>query len=549
MNNVMPSQLANSVMAKFYDVLTNGDGTVPKSADNFFTWCTPAIPVEPTDFEFLTQGFTGVLTKPAVDQALAATGGGTASSSNGASAAGSTAGSSGTATATAAPASGLTPAQIDALLAQDTGRLYMQAENLARLVDFVPEVSKGTTNSFAQLNVQNNEGTLSDIYGYTMTMSEVMQSVLSDDVVQKIAKFRALLTTTVTKTDLVTGAQTQVSQPSPLVEAYTEKMAAYDNAALDYNSHRIDAMSASTPEAVNYWAVNANILRDKVKAAMDDWITNGYKDDYEEIAAFIDQVMARDMSMLKAQYKDDLEKAKLTGIASGSDFYFTSLVPGSFATSDGWTQFGFTSGDFGQSSNSSSNWSTSSGGGGASFMGLFGGSASHSQSSSSSQFQGQFNADNFGLSFEICQVPIVRPWLKTPFLTSKSWRFTQRNPDAKKDILNDGGNPPKGIMQAYPTSVIFVRNLKLTLGESSGFTQWYNQQTSSSTSGGGFVTFGPFIAGGGGSTASGSGQHNFNSGAHWDGQTITVPGMQIVGYRCHILPKSPDPDPSIKAWV
>ena len=547
MPDVMPDQLANSVMAKFYDVLTNGDDTVPKSADNFFTWCTPAIPVDPSDFEFLTQGFTGVLKKAAVDQTLSASNGSSSSSSS--AAAGSTSGSGGTATATAPAPSGLTPAQIDQLLAQDTGRLYMQAENFARLVDFVPEVSKGTTNGFAQLNVQNNEGTLSDIYDYTMRMSQVMQSVLPDDIVQKIAKFRALLSVTVTKTDLVTGAQTQVSQPSPLVQAYTDKMAAYDNAALEYNSHRIDAMSASTPQAVNYWAVNANILRDKVKAAMDDWISNGYKDDYEEIAAFIDQVMARDMTMLKAEYKDDLEKAKLTGIASGSDFYFTSLVPGSFATSAGWTQFTFSSGDFGQSSSSSSNWNSMSESGGASFMGIFGGTESHSSSSSSSSYTGKFNSDNFGLSFEICQIPIVRPWFKTAFMTSKAWRFDQDNPDSKGDVLNDGGSPPKGIMQAYPTSVIFVRKLRLTLGESSGFSDWYNSQTSSSTGGGGYVTFGPFVAGGGGSVGSGSAEHSYDSGAHWDGQSITVDGMQIVGYRCHIFPKSPNPDPSIKAWV
>jgi len=530
-------------MAKFYDVLTNGDDTVPKSTDNFFTWCTPAIPVDPSDFEFLTQGFTGVLKKPAVDLALAASGGSASSSSS------STPGSAGSSSTSAATPSGLSPAQIDSLLAQDTGRLYMQAENLARLVDFVPEVSKGTTNSFAQLNVQNNEGTLSQVYDFTMHMSQVMQSELPDDVKQKIAKFRALLSVTVNKTDLVSGAQTQVSQPSQLVQAYTEKMAAYDNAALEYNSHRIDAMSASTPQAVNYWAVNANILRDKVKAAMDDWITNGYKDDYEEIAAFIDQVMSRDMSMLKEQYKDDLEKAKLTGIASGSDFYFTSLVPGSFATSAGWTQFGFSSGDYGQSNNSKSNWSTVSESGGGGFMGIFGGEESHSSSSMHAENHWQFNSDNFGLSFEICQVPIVRPWFKTAFMTSKAWRFDQSNPDSKNDVLNDGSNPPKGIMQAYPTSVIFVRNLKLTLGKSSGFGDWYNQQTSSSSSGGGYVMFGPFCAGGGGSVGSGSTEHKFNSGGYWDGQSIIVPGMQIVGYRCHIFPKSPNPDPSIKAWV
>jgi hypothetical protein len=227
MADVLPSQLANDVLSKIYDVLTNGDTTVPMSTDNFFSWCTPGIPMDPSEFAFLTQGFTGVV-KPqdvaASTQALGAAGG--SSSTASASSAGGTAPSgtaaSGTATATA-PAPTLTAAQINQLLAQDTARLYMQAENFARIVNFVPDVSSFNNNQFARLNVMNNEGTLSDVYDFTLRMSQVMQSDLPDDVKQKIAKFRSLLTTTVTKTDLITGEKTDVQQPSPLVQLYNQK--------------------------------------------------------------------------------------------------------------------------------------------------------------------------------------------------------------------------------------------------------------------------------------------------------------------------------------
>src|SRR5204863_10124252 len=101
MPNVTPSMLANSIMGKIYDVLTNGDETVPKSQDNFFSWCTPGIPVTPDDFLFLTQGFTGVVKKPAAEAMTAAAGGG-----------------GGGATADGA-STGLTPAQMDQLRASD----------------------------------------------------------------------------------------------------------------------------------------------------------------------------------------------------------------------------------------------------------------------------------------------------------------------------------------------------------------------------------------------------------------------------------------------
>lgn len=77
MADVTPSALANSVMSKLYDVLTNGDGDVPASEDNFFSWCTPGIPCDPADFDFLSQGLTGVVRKAAAETVGAAAGGAT----------------------------------------------------------------------------------------------------------------------------------------------------------------------------------------------------------------------------------------------------------------------------------------------------------------------------------------------------------------------------------------------------------------------------------------------------------------------------------------
>ena len=188
------------------------------------------------------------------------------------------------------------------------------------------EADSTTNDQFARLNVLNSEGSLSDVYRYTLRMSQVMQTELPEETKKKIADLRALLTTTVTKKNLIDGSETQVDEPSELSKAYFEKMAAYESAALEYNARRINALSASTPQDVHYWAMNADILRNQVKAAMMDWVANGYKNDYEEIAAFIDQVMQRDMSLLKQEYLDDLEKARVTGIASGSDFFYTSLI-------------------------------------------------------------------------------------------------------------------------------------------------------------------------------------------------------------------------------
>src|SRR5262245_1615767 len=79
-------------------------------------------------------------------------------------------------------------------------------------------------------------------------------------------------------------------------------------------------------------------------------------------------------------------------------------------------------------------------------MGL-GGGASGSRKESTMKFSSQ----NFGLKFWIAQIPIVRPWFKSAFLLSKSWRFDQNTPEARDQHVSNGESPPKGLIPAYPT--------------------------------------------------------------------------------------------------
>ena len=536
MPTVEPSVLSNAIMGKLYDVLTNGDDTVPRSESNFFSWETPGVPVVPEDFEFLTHGFTGVVTPAAVKTMLEATqpaggSGGTAAASSGSSA-----------------PQGLTDAQLSQLRAQDVSGLFQQAESLARLVDFIPECGSITGRKFSQKMIQSDEGSLSDVYEMTLKMSQVMQSVIPDDVQKKIDHFRTLLTATTEKTDLISGEKTQVSGPSPLVQVYNEKMTAYDNAALAYNNARINAMAANDPQSVQYFAINAPILRNQVKAAMDDWIGAGYKNQYEEINAFIAQVEQRDLSLLKKNYLDDLEKARLTGIASGSDFFYTALTPAHFATSGGWSQFHFASGDFSTYANSKFNSSGWEAAASAGYFG-FGASGGGGHSESKSQYNSSFNSDHCSMSFEICQVGIVRPWMKTSYLNSHTWRFDSGNPDVKGQLLNDGGKPPKGLLPAYPTSIIFIRNLLLDFGDNRGVQSYMHEQEASHQGGKAGFSLGPFSIGGSASHQSSSASTQSSSGYSWTNQGLSVPGMQIVGYKCHVLPKAPDPSPDIKNWI
>ncbi len=526
MSLVEPQVMLNSVMGNIYDILTNGDDTVPKSEDNFFSWCTPGIVIDPSDFEFLSQGLTGIVKKSALDQLQIGDGEGEKTQPE------------------------LTPAVLESLRAQDTARLYMQAENFARMVDFVPDMAATTNDQFAALSIMNNEGTLSERYEYILRMSQIMETVLPEKTKTKIEKFRNLLVTTRTKVNLIDDTETEVVEPSALVNLYTQKMAEYENAALEYNSRRVDALTADNVKAVHYWSLNANILRNRVKAAMADWVSNGYKNDYEGISAFIDQVMQRDMALLKQQYKDDLEKARLTGMATGSDFYHTSCVPGNFMTASGWTEFSFASSDFNRSSNSSYKMVRSKTSVAGGWLGIGGGGGSTSDASGESESQVKFNSEHFKMEFSIIQCPIVRPWFKTSFLNSKLWRFDQENPESKALQVSDGENPPGGLIPAYPTSMIVIKDLKITASKSEGLNDAAQSWDRSSVKGGGFVSFGPFHLGGSHGRSEASGKRSSEFQYNREKQEMSVPGFQIIGFKCHVHSnKSPDPLSSISDWI
>lgn len=153
------------------------------------------------------------------------------------------------------------------------------------------------------------------------------------------------------------------------------------------------------------------------------------------------------------------------------------------------------------------------------------------------------------MGFKIAQVPIIRNWFKTAFVVSKTWRFDESNPEAKGDMVSDGGKPPKGLIPAYPTTMILVKDLWLSLGKSSGFEEMLRSYERSSASGGGYLSIGPFHLGGSHARSSGSGSSSASEHYDFSSQTMNVPGVQVVGFKCHLFPKAPDPLSTITNWV
>lgn len=523
--NVKPEDLMNSILGKLYDTLTTGDDKIAPSKDNYLSWVTPGIPYDPKDFDFLNEGFVGTLTRAVElkEELLAKR------KEKGIDVTKKESGEEGNESEESDP---LFNISAEELMAQDSIRKYLKAQEIARLADMIPDTS-GISGDVT-MNVWNQENSLSQAYEHILMFSQVADNKLDDTTKLELERLRGLLTEKKVKINLVTQKEEIQIVDSPMVQQYFEKMTEYNTHALAYNTRRIDAMSGKDATAVHYFSMNASILYNNVRAAYKNWISNGYKEEFEQITAFIAQVEGRSMAMLKEKYKEDLKKSLITDVSSGASFYHTALFPGSFANSDkGWTEFKFNKSHF----DSKNKFTEKKGGGSVRVLGYAGAGASHSNTESNTKI----NMSKFELTFKIAQVPISRPWFNVNYLTSQYWRFGQDNPQFKDQMVSNGDTPPDGMLPAFSTTAIFIRDLKLKVSKS----DYENTFKEKITKAKGGVGWGFIRLNANYSSTEREASVDFNS----ESQGISMNGMQLIGFKCHVLPKSPNPNPEIKNWI
>ncbi|MFB7508899.1 hypothetical protein [Streptomyces broussonetiae] len=462
---------------QMYNVLAGGDANVPPAKDAFITWCTPGLPYQPADFTFAAQGIgTGAT-------------------------------------------------------AEEDKVLLQQAFNFASLIDFIPDATAAYSTDRQEGVWRNASGArLSEIYGQILKFSKVVNDELTDEQKQKLEKFRGLLRVTRTVKDIVTDEEKQVTEDSPMLKAYKAGMQAYIAAALNYNNKRIAAEAAvgeAGKAAVADWANNAQLYQMQLSAAMDDWTSNGYRNDVDEINAYINQVTEKSMLLWKQHLEQMYNDAIVNALTPGERFFSTTVVPGDFASAEGWTGYSM----YHQMIDSSHEGQTTSwsAGGGVNW-GLW--SASAGVTETSSQYSESFQLDDFTLSFDMTQVQIVRPWFFPEFLENRGWDLRKGEGWNYDDMPSDGGSPPKGRFIGYPLQALFIKDLTI---HSAQFAQAFSSY-SNSTSVNASVGWGPFTLNGSYSHAE-SGDH-FHSES--DGATISVPGMQIIGFVNHLLGKTPN---------
>ncbi|MCB0334832.1 MAG: hypothetical protein KDD62_00960 [Bdellovibrionales bacterium] len=507
-NNVEPAVMMNSILGKISDALLNGDGeVVPLSNDHYLAFLSVGLPLSPDTFNYAIEGFGGVMRNNVDPEKLdeSVTPHDDAAASD--------------------------PAQ----LAADARRKYQAADAFSALCDLVPDTS-GIVDS-GRINVWNPETRISYAYALALQFSQVYNIEPDEETKRKLDRWRSLLQTTKIEKDLVTEEEVEITTESELVTKYREKMLAYYGEALAYNTMRISALAGQDEQAVHQFAINGPLMQMKVRAAENDWISNGYRDTYDRINAAIAAVEGRSFALLKQRYKEDFVRSILTNPSSGANFLYTAPIPADFALSDsGWSEFHFDAGSF--KSNHKYTSSRSSGGGSLD-LGAF--SIGGSGSVNKQKWNGMINSESFNLRFKMCRVPIYRPGINLAFVKSGFWRFDEANQEYKNTLLSDGATPPNGLMPAITTDAIFVKDLQLDFGE---FNSEYERNIKEVRGSGG-VSWGPLHLGGRHSNRNDERNYEYE----WNAQGMKIDGLQLIGFLCHTLDKAPDPNPTITDWI
>jgi hypothetical protein len=133
------------------------------------------------------------------------------------------------------------------------------------------------------------------------------------------------------------------------------------------------------------------------------------------------------------------------------------------------------------------------------------------------------------ISFRFCRVAIRRPWLILSVLKLKGWHFTGQ-PAGSFSTGQSDLNP--GSFPLLPTAFIAIRDLKIsgTWGKSD---RAIAELATSGT--GNTVAFGPFALSG----RYGTDQGGMAYTSKFDGQTLTVEGLQIIGWINQVVPFTP----------
>lgn len=323
--------------------------------------------------------------------------------------------------------------------------------------------------------------------------------------------------------------------PTAHYQAYMDREDEYKSKLRAY--YRAYAAAFTDPMKLQNWPLEGRLYHDDVDEALDRWTSFGHKEEIENALATLAAQGTDPAIALIGRAKKRFQNSLVDFMAVG-EIPYTILLPNSWYdkdNDDGWNVY--TSNDFHTESHYDAS-STSYGGGGGFDIGFWSAGASFNHADSRSSLN--IKTNNLNVGFSYCCVDIKRPWLDTSLLNLKNWFLMG---DYKKNCISTGlmgQELPQNSAQeptflpSIVTSMILIKDLSIAW--ENWRSDWQNAE--SSTSAGASVGWGPFAVSG--SYSHHDEHRDFEADA--SGETLRVPGIQLIGYVSTINPAAPGVD-------
>ncbi|WP_223607130.1 hypothetical protein [Chryseobacterium sp. OSA05B] len=322
---------------------------------------------------------------------------------------------------------------------------------------------------------------------------------------------------------------------APTYAKYVEyQMKYYD--IVDANNEIRTAADNGDPDAMAKVSIDGKNMKKREEASLKAWQSLGYKEAVERIQNYLSEIEEKHMLVIKKRIQAEFRNSQRTRILDYTNY--SPCIPvaaNALRESKGWPEISISQGKANYDySKTIHNW----GAAGGFSMGLFSIGAKAGGKNEKTQIKSDYTS--MDISFKIGKVRVERGWFNQQFIESKYWKLHEQSPQTLNgDMISDGKG--KGLMPSIITELIIAKDVSFNFKDSSSaYTEAKN-----SVSAGGAVGIGPFVIGGNYSYDN----QNVKSSYEWEGKKLTSTGIYIIGYKCHIVPKSPNPNPEIKKWA
>ena len=250
-------------------------------------------------------------------------------------------------------------------------------------------------------------------------------------------------------TDIKTGIdRSKTPVYSNAVNKYYEYKKVYDSAEDNYINAKISAeasIKSSTGEEAEKlkqeWALKEKKLIDIKNKSLQDWKNLGFKEKVESSQATRNTLEPKkSLLSYKQDYLNDIIFSEISDLNSlGVGFYTTFFSPNdAFDTNLSWPVIDLTKDEINTL-------------------------AQNAPAELKNVIDLSEGSDDIeGISLEYNDVVIIRPWAKFEFFASRYWKL----PDST--IISDGNVPRNGKIPSFITSMIVIRNVKVTRKKTSG---------------------------------------------------------------------------------